>query len=1104
MPAKVHFLLGRANTGKTHSIFQSLEEAKNAGRRAVLLVPEQYTFETERALSRRLGGLLGIQVLSFERLAVRATGAQDRPFLSAQGRRMVMRRIAYQNASKLEAFASVAHRAGFAAHMDTLYVLCKRYCIPPDMLREAAQRLPHEPGLAAKLQDMALLFSAMQQYLDEHFIDSEDALNAFLQSIPHSFLKNADVYIDGLDGLHTQLFLILESLLQHCASLTITFCLDPNPHAPDAKLFASEQAAYERLQEMAASLGCAVYTRKLAPYTASRSHALCALEGGLFAHDVPAFQGEAEGISLTGAPDRTAEVAHMADSLLALARGGIRYRDMAVVASDMGAYSIAVQRAFAKRDIPVFFDARRSMQGHPAVELLLAAARVAANGLSRVELVRIAKTGLAGVSQAQTEAFENHCLRRGILGGGRLEAPFSAGGLSAEKTDPKGAFVEKGGKPPLPGELPASPPSELDLAEMARAALTPPLLKLRASFTGTAAEMTRALYAYLEALGVQQQLSSMVNTLGEQGRFGLMEEHAQVWDILMELFSQLHAILGEAPMRRREYLEVLGEALSAYRVGMIPATADQVLFGDIARTRSREVRVLFVLGCNEGLFLQPRLDDALLDDAELAAMGELGIAPWENTAAQAQGDQLTIYRTLSKASAQLHFSFSYSDGSRELVPAVLLDRLHALFPTLREQSARKPEGTLPQSEGGGFSELLRHFSEKPPSFDILRSYYRERPIYADRLRQVEAFVMEPAAPAALGEPVARKLYGSRLHTSVSRLETYRACPFRHFALYGIGARSRREFKARQADIGSFSHLALDAFVRRVREGGLSFHSITFEQAETLLDALLPACLENYEDGLLIATPRMCALSIFWCDAVRATAHAMCRMLRAGSFQPAQTELRFGQGGLPAVPAGDAMIYGTIDRLDTAPLPDGRDLVRVVDYKTGSAELRYPELADGLSLQLAIYLAAAAQRPGAIPTGLYYQPVKDPAEEEEDSSAAQKKLRLSGMLVDGDAARAATAGDLPLKDISKSALLEPAELDALLQYAVRRAGTLAGELLRGRVAAAPVYRGRGSTCTTCDYKAVCRFDVRLKGCRIRRVRPCTKEEFFRLAGLEEQP
>ncbi len=67
----VQFILGEAGTGKTEYIYSLLRQSVKSGRRAILLVPEQFSFEAEKAVYQRLGAVLALQVevLSFTRLA---------------------------------------------------------------------------------------------------------------------------------------------------------------------------------------------------------------------------------------------------------------------------------------------------------------------------------------------------------------------------------------------------------------------------------------------------------------------------------------------------------------------------------------------------------------------------------------------------------------------------------------------------------------------------------------------------------------------------------------------------------------------------------------------------------------------------------------------------------------------------------------------------------------------------------------------------------------------------------------------------------------------------------------------------------------------------
>ncbi len=1113
MAATVTFLLGRSGAGKSRRIAQTLAADMSAGRRAVLFVPEQFTYETERTLSQALGGLVGVQVLSFTRLSERVLAPQavDTPFLSAQGRRMVFRRAAYRRQRELSAFGPVAQRPGFAQKMDELFALCKRFLITPEDLQKAASQLPKGDVLGDKLEDLSLLFGEVQGFLSSRYLDSEDAFNALVEALPYSFLQGTQVYVDGFDLLTAQLYALFEAMMGCCGALTFSILMDPdNPEDP---LFAPESRAFAKLSAMAREKGCPVMVKRLdAPEGNTPLHHL---ERALFQEAPAACLEETDQITVFCAATRQAEVEAMADEMLRLSRNGMRYREMAVIAGDMEAYGAGVQRAMGQRGIPVFLDARRAMEGHPAVELINAALQCICRGMPAGEVLRVGKTGLAGVTQDEMEQLENYILRYGLQGGKQLLEPFTRGEVPPE-------------------------------AQIARETLLAPLARLVEGFKGAqdAAGKTRALYDYLQELGVAAQLIGQVEQLKAEGRYALMQEHAQVWNVIVEVLDQLYGILGATLMSRREYAALVEEAFSGYQVGVIPSTADQVLFGGISRVKSRRVKALFLLGCNEGILPAGHGDDGVIDDLELQDMAALGLNTWGTSINRAENDRLDLYRALTKAQERLWVGYACSDGSGELLPSTLVKRINALFPHCRMGTggagAQGERETLPQSRESGFLalvEALREGEESGPRTQSLLRYYEKDPAYRARLAQMMDYRANPVSPPPFGPTLAAQLYGRRLVTTASRLETFNTCPFRHLMQYGLKALPRREFRQRPEDMGSFCHMAMEAFVREAANRG--FEGLTQADVDGILDGVFPACLAAYREGMLVSTPRSRAMAGLWMDVVRHAAAAVVRQIQAGTFRPAGVEVRFGMNEayppirLTLEGGRQALLCGVVDRVDVAPgQGDIPPMARVVDYKTGNAQLHFEQVLAGVQLQLPLYLAAVAQAgrirrgeelsawEGApIPAGLFYQPVKDPPSSADTPEEVEKAFRLSGLLLCDPAAveasekticgaSAVMAGLRRNQDGAlKGALVDAQGLKRLLQFARQRARDTLEQVMEGETAASPLAMGMaGTACAYCDYKSVCRFEPRLPGCQVRDPGKVSQEAFLQIIGCQrgEEP
>ncbi len=1071
MPAQVTFVIGRAGTGKTHFVTERLKAAQRSGRAAFLLTPEQATFESERALTASLGGLMGIRVWSFTRLCERVLAGVEKPFLSRQGRRLVLRRAARKCAPKMSVFREVEKTPGFCEKMDELMSMCKRFLLSPDDLNAAAEALGEKHVyLKGKLRDAALLFEETQSFLSSRYLDSEDAFHALIGMLPQSELSGAEVCVDGFDLLTGQLYEVLFALVRVAARVTFTFCIDPDP-CRDAALFAPEKRAFEKLYDNAKEQGCDISVVRLRRER-DASEEMRHLEKELFSYPARVYGGEAANVTLCTAANRAEEVEAMADAVLARMKEGVRCRDMAVIASDMPAYSAAVQRAFRRRGIPLFLDVSHAIGSHPAILLCRAALRAVDGGFRAQDVIDAGKSGLTGVDADSLELLENHLLETGLTGKA-LFTPFTA-----ENTEG---------------------------AARAREILVPPLVKLREDMRApAAAEKARALYAYMDGLGVANALAAEAETLRSEGKIALADEYAQVWDVLMELLSQIDAVFGDTPMSRAEFLAVMDEAFNAYTVGIIPATADQVLFGTLTRTRSRRVKALFVLGCNEGLLPKYHADEDVIGEEELSALSELGLSVWGGAKKRAENDRLDIYNAFSKSCEKLWIGCAGADGQNALLPSPLFDRIRKMFPACRLAGGPEREASCPAV---GFSRLctqLRTGGEGKETRALIH-YFQQDSFYAPRLKAaLRAARMEMTA-TPFGGALAKALSGgARLTVSASRVETYYTCPFRHFAAYGLNAKPRREFREMPKDSGTFYHAAIEAFFKAVMAAGGNWDALSDEEVDSTLNGILPALIEEHNHGLLLASNRMRYRGEQMCAVVRATVRALVRQIRAGAFRPVASEAAFGEGQkIPAVTfvlknGLKVQLGGVIDRIDA--LNANQKYIRVLDYKSGSPDFRYAQIYAGQKLQLPLYLFAAAR--DAVPAGLFYVPVDDPVPDEDAEMDGEKEFRLHGLLLSDAEVVAASAADTQVHN-AKSALVDGAGMKKLIGFAMKRTQEALEDVYAGEYAPKPLKIGAGRMpCEWCDYQSMCRFDPLFRGCRPRAQRTLKKDDFFQIIGVRE--
>lgn len=94
----LQFVFGNSGAGKSWELYQNLirESRERPGDRFLVLVPEQFTMQTQKDLVAMHpdGGILNIDVLSFQRLAYRVfeeTGTRVGKVLEETGKNLVLR-----------------------------------------------------------------------------------------------------------------------------------------------------------------------------------------------------------------------------------------------------------------------------------------------------------------------------------------------------------------------------------------------------------------------------------------------------------------------------------------------------------------------------------------------------------------------------------------------------------------------------------------------------------------------------------------------------------------------------------------------------------------------------------------------------------------------------------------------------------------------------------------------------------------------------------------------------------------------------------------------------------------------------------------------------
>ena len=203
------FIYGRAATGKSYKIINCISRDVIDNRDVVLLVPEQFTFESERALLSALGDKAGtdVSVLSFTRLydeITRRVGGRVANNISDADRVIIMNRAFKAIKDKLQIWGKYVNSMNFTSNIITAITEFKTASVTPEDIEAVADKVSSN-YLKLKLQDISLIYSAYNAILGNVFLDPVDDLARLNEKLlSYRYFEGKNVYIDSFKNFTGQ------------------------------------------------------------------------------------------------------------------------------------------------------------------------------------------------------------------------------------------------------------------------------------------------------------------------------------------------------------------------------------------------------------------------------------------------------------------------------------------------------------------------------------------------------------------------------------------------------------------------------------------------------------------------------------------------------------------------------------------------------------------------------------------------------------------------------------------------------------------------------------------------------------------------------------
>ncbi len=1108
----LEIIYGKSGTGKTQYCFDDVKKKIKENKKIYIITPEQFSFTAEKNLMETVqsNALINVEVLTFQRMAYRVlneVGGAIKTNLTNCGKSMMIFDILHKNLKKLKFLDKSDENIEIISNAITEL---KKHNIVLEDLEKSIEDIQDE-YLKIKLQDIITIYEAYNLKIENNYIDENDLLTILLQKIEYTHeYDKAQIYIDEFAGFTKQEFNIIKNLLK-VADVKITICTDnlEKPTNPDVDIFYDNKKTVKTLLEIVQKQNIKFKSIKLEENKRFKNYELKHLEENLYKVPCKKYEKNIENIKLFLASNYYSEIEYVAQNIIKKiqANKDLNYNDFAVITKNQNTYASLIKVIFNKYNVPFFMDEKKDLNQNLVIKYVLSILEIYNKNWSYEAMFNYIKSGFLDLENDEIFKLENYCLNWGIKSG-KWKENWNYGIINEDDK----IYVQR-------------------LNEI-RKQIVEPLQKLKQDIgkEKTAINITKKIYEFLNLNQIDKKLNEKAKKIEELGFIEIAKEYKSGWNILINILDELVLVFNNDKLTINEYTKILKVGIKNSKLGKIPATQDQVIIGDVDRSRSHKVKYVFIIGLNDGEFPSINKSEGFINDDNRDVLKQNGIELAKTTIDKLYEENFNIYKAFTIAGEELYLSYSSSDiEAKPLRPSMLISKIKKIFPKIEEKSDILQENNEVLTLSLTYQKLLDNINtfmqgEKidPIWFDIF-NFYNSNEEWKAKLQNSLKAINYTNNPEKINKDLIDKLYGNTLKTSVSKLETYKSCPFSFHLKYGLKLKEKKQFKLQSIDTGTFMHEVIDEFFNQLIEKNLRTKEIEQEELKQIINEIIDEKLHLSKNYIFTCTPKFRAQTNMLKKVIIKSIEYIIEEMKMSDFEIIGNEVEFKENSkykpikIELENGKNVEITGKIDRIDLAKI-DNKNYVRIIDYKSSIKDINLNEVIAGLQIQLLTYLDATCKLEDMIPAGvLYYNLIdgvvtsKKKMNEEEIKQELKKQFKMKGLILsdinvvkmmdntlDKGTSSIIPAGidkDGNLKQNKSN--INKEQFEKLQKYTKKIIKQISQEILTGNIELKPYYKvaSKKTPCQYCTYKSICGFSKGFCGNNYNYIYNLSKEEIF---------
>lgn len=983
-------------TGKTtyfacKNAFLSLKNELN--KQTFVIVPDRFTLQAEKLLFETLNiqSSFSLNVMSLSRFAEMHIKTEKQK-QNVLKSVLLIKKLLDENVNKLLYYKKASVKFAYEVYKNIMQI--KSSGLNFQTFTYKGNNL----SLKNKVKDISLIFEQFEEKNQEN-LDSTDVINLITNQLGENNFKDKKIVFAMFDSFTESNFLLIKECVKNFEQTVISTAVCEQK---GGNFFVYEGDIFEKIKKTASQLN--VEVEVVSPFQD------LTVEQNLICDNLFSFNStsqKCEFLNVSSASSVEEEIEYFAKLINYNVYNGERFKNFAISVSNIEEYKEQIEKIFNEYEIPINMDTEEKIEGF-LFEFLKILINLKIKNFTNEDLLFVFSSPLIEVDdKASLIASINEkklcgaeIFYRNLLFKSNIIANFVKG-LSECKT-----FKD----------------------------FSCHILLL---IDG----VTKNFEKHIEKLsGLNMEKEISVNT--------------QSLTAIKEVLSLLDS---NDSVSLQDYISFFEIGVSIKNISALPSFCDAVFVGDSSSTYFSEVDNLIVLGANSGEMPRISYDTGLLSDEELRCLKlEKKVEPTIKMINRR--NRFKLFNDLVLAKKKLFVSFLTLDSEgKSISKAMFVDSLMEIFEESEvvpvcdisymgiDQNSQRLIFDLGGKTKTAIKKLIACLNDESFNksqlaslqnvlkYDFKKLYLNKKQLKTENLKQ---------------------FFFKNNRFSVSQIERFYDCPFKHYVDYGLRLKSKKTETIDKLDFGKIIHEVLECFANQNKE---NLENISKDNVKSFVKSFVENLInEKYSHVENIEFQKKLIVK----EAVGVVEKFLYEQ-RNSSYKIYQTEKAIFDN---FVFDGETLaLKGQVDRVDF-----GNDGVRIIDYKTGSINVNmYQELFYGKKIQLFMYSKVLGKTKRV--EGLYYFSAKS-------SLPTVKNPVLQGITRKDCIANVDKRfiGNQDFKsDIierKKGCLNEvkAEQLSTLENYAVALSKNAIKHILKGRISAFPSVK----SCEVCDYKGIC--------------------------------